>query len=187
MLLMETDEIRMIALDMTTILGNTRRPWFLVHLLKIRREAASEFFSVAPAVAEEPGLGMADYWAVQFECGLKIGFEFFHSSEGAYVYADLPCPQHVRRHLRHWHSNLQDIPREWQEPDRTAMIEQFSHQMPELLELEAYQVWRQGDDGNPIPVGVPTTKRDAECWLAELESHLHKQSYWVSRRGEAII
>jgi hypothetical protein len=177
----------MIALDLTTILGNTTRPWFLVHLLHVKREAASEFFSVAPVVAEEPGEGIADYWAVQFECGLKIGFEFFHSLEGAYVYADLPCAQHVRRHLRHWHRDLVDVSRDRQEPDRSAMIKEFSAQMPELLELEAYQVWRQGDDGNPIRVGAPTTKRDAECWLAELESHFHKQIYWVSREGRYCL
>jgi hypothetical protein len=123
---------------------------------------------------------------VQFECGLKIGFEFFHSYEGAYVYAGSPCPQHVRRHLRNWHRNLGDVPRERQEQDRNAMIEDFSQRMPELLELEAYQVWRQGDDGNPISVGVPTTRRDAECWIAELESHFHKQIYWLTRNDGAI-
>ncbi len=50
-----------------------------------------------------------------------------------------------------------------------------------LRELEAFQVWRQGDDGNQVKVGAPTTKRDADCWVAELESHHHKQIYWVSR------
>lgn len=172
----------MIPLDVTTILGNKSRPWFLVCLLSVKREEASGFFPVRPVVSNEPGLGDADYWAVQFNCGLKVAFEFFHLSEGASVYADLPCSQHVRRHFRHWDRKLVDISREMLEPDRTAMIERFSQQMPELLELEEYQVWRQGDDGNQVRVGVATTKRDAQCWVAELESHFHKQIYWVARR-----
>lgn len=173
----------MIPLDVTTILGNKARPWFLVCQLNVTRDEASKFFPVAPVASYEPGLGDADYWAVKFDCGLQVAFEFFHLSGGASVYVDLPCAQHVRRHLKYWDRRLVDIPREVQEPDRGAMIERFSQQMPELLELEAFQVWRQGDDGNRVPVGAPTTRRDAECWVAELESHFHKQIYWVSRRG----
>lgn len=171
----------MTPLDVRTILGNKTRPWFHVCRLKANRHKASEFFPVAAVVSEEPGLGEADYWVVQFDCGLKVGFEFFHLSEGASVCADLPCAQHVRRHLRHWDRDLVDVPRDMQEPARTAMIERFSRQVPELLELERYQVWRQGDDGNQMRVGIPTTKRDAECWVAELESYFHKQIYWVGR------
>lgn len=172
----------MVPLDVTTILGSKARPWFHVFQLNVTRIKAAAFFPVAAVVADEPGLGEADYWAVQFDCGLKIGFEFFHLTDNASVYAALPCAQHVRRHLRHWDRDLVEVPREMQEPDRTAMIERYSREMPELLELEDYQVWRQGDDGNPIRVGVPTTKRDAECWISNLESHFHKQIYWVTRR-----
>jgi hypothetical protein len=175
----------MIALDVTTILGNKTKPWFHVCQLNVLREDASSFFDVAPVVADEPGLGDADYWAVQFECGLELGFEFFHLSEGASVYADMPCPQHVRRHLRHWDGELVDVPPDMFAPDREAMIERFAGQNPALLELDAFQVWRQGDDGKQVKVGLPTTKRDAECWVAEFESHHHKQIYWVSRRVNA--
>ncbi|MEM7316101.1 MAG: hypothetical protein AAF497_23450, partial [Planctomycetota bacterium] len=48
----------------------------------------------------------------------------------------------------------------------------------QLANLKALQVWRQGDDGNPMPVGHPTSERAARCWAAELESHGHKQIYW---------
>lgn len=169
------------SLDVTTILGNRTKPWFSVCNLSVRREDAASFFGVAPVVAYEPGLGNADYWAIQFECGLKLAFEFFHMSEGANVLADLPCAQHVRRHLRHWEHDLADYPPETFAFDREAMIERFRKEIPALLELDAYQVWRQGDDGNQVKVGVPTTKRDADCWVAEFESHHHKQIYWVSR------
>lgn len=113
----------MIPLDVATILGNKSRPWFHVCDLKVKRGKASEFFPVAPVVADEPGSGDADYWAVQFDCGLRVAFEFFHRFEGGLVYADIPGAQHVRRHFRHWDRDLVDIPCEWTEPDRTAMIE----------------------------------------------------------------
>ena len=175
----------MVPLDFTTVLGNRTEPWFNVCQLNVPREQAASFFETPPVVAEEPGLGFADYWGVQFDCGLKVGFEFFHDAVGAIVFADLPCAQHVRRHLRHWDRELTDDPPEMYAADRNSMIERFSAANPVLLELEDFQVWRQGDDGNQVKIGVPTTKRDAECWVAEFESHLHKQIYWVEDNGEA--
>ena len=171
----------MITLDVTTILGDRTKPWFDVCQLNVQREDAALFFDVPPVVADEPGLGDADYWAVEFECGLKLSFEFFHQSGGGSVLSDLPCVQHVRRHLRHWDHELVDYPIETFAPDRNGMIERFASEIPALLELDAYQVWRQGDDGNQVKVGALTTKRDADCWVAEFESHHHKQIYWVSR------
>lgn len=171
----------MTPIDVTKILGNKTRPWFHVRQLDIDRHVAAAFFEVDPVVADEPGLGDADYWAVEFDCGLKLAFEFFHWGKGGSVLADLPCSQHARRHLRHWDSALVEVPREKQEPDRSAMIERFAADIPELLELEAFQVWRQGDDVNQVKIGLPTTKRDADCWVADFESHHHKQIYWVSR------
>lgn len=170
----------MTPLDVTTILGNKTQPWFHVCQLNLERSDARSFFQVGPVVADEPRLGDADYWAVQFDCSLKICFEFFHSSDASNVYADLPCPQHVRRHLRHWNTNLFDLPAEVTERDRAEMIDRFAVEIPALHELTKYQVWRQGDDGNEMPVGCPTTKRDADCWIRELESHGHKQIYWSS-------
>lgn len=125
-------------------------------------------------------MGLADYWVVEFDCGLRLGFEFFHLSFGGSVFADLPAPQHARRHLRHWETHLADMPPEACERDRNTMITLFESEIPELRELNSFQVWRQGDDGNSIPVGYPTTRRDADCWVQELESQVHKQSYWCS-------
>lgn len=173
-------------LDVTKILGNKTRPWFHVFELTVNRQAASKFFTVDPVVADEPGSGNADYWAVEFDCGLRVGFEFFHSYEGASVYADLPCAQHARRHLRHWDRQLIEVPSDVTELDRTSMIERFWQEIPELLDLDEYQVWRQGDDGNPVSVGFPTTRRDAECWVAELESSFHKQIYWITRLDPTV-
>lgn len=170
-------------IDVTTIIGDKTKPWFNVCHLNLRREDAASYFGVDPVVADEPGLGDADYWAIQFDCGLKLVFEFFHASEGADVLADLPCAQHARRHLQHWDQHLVDYPPDMFAMDRESMIETFREQIPALNELDQYQVWRQGDDGNRVKVGVPTTKRDAECWVAEFESHKHKQIYWASRRS----
>ncbi|PQO27771.1 hypothetical protein [Blastopirellula marina] len=169
-------------LDVTKILGSRERPMFLLAELWVNRKTARDFYGAEPVIAEEPGLGLADYWGVQFDCGMKIFFEFFHlSSECGLIYSDMPCVQHLQRHLRLWHDALQIFPEDVFELDRNSMIQRFHHVMPELLELHAYQVWRQGDDGNPMPMGDPTTRRDAQCWSAELESSMHKQIYWVSR------
>lgn len=171
----------MIQLDAKTIIGNKSRPWFFVFHLNINRNKAYQWFKIEPHVAAEEGLGDADYWALEFECGLRVAFEFFHFSNGGIVYATEPVPQHVARHLSHWKTELNESAFEFFEPERTSMIERFGSEMPELKELNSFQLWRQGDDGNKMKVGFPTSRRDAECWAAELESHKHKQIYWVSR------
>ncbi|MEL6105379.1 MAG: hypothetical protein AAFU85_05055 [Planctomycetota bacterium] len=171
----------MTPLDVTSILDDKSRPWFHVCQLNLDRTDASAFFAVDAVVADEPGLGDADYWAVKFDCGLELIFELFHFVQAGSIFADLPSAQHTHRHLRHWDSELVDVPREMQEQGRRAMIERFADDFPELLEVEGFQVWRQGDDGNQVKIGTSTTKRDADCWVAEFESHHHKQIYWVSR------
>ena len=101
--------------------------------------------------------------------------------EGGGVLATAPVPLHVERHLSHWKADLIESPSNLFEQDRTHMIERFRSEIPELQELSSFQVWRQGDDGNRMKVGFPTSKRDAECCVAKLELHKHKQNYWVSR------
>lgn len=173
----------MIILDVNKtpgMFGDRSSPWFLLFTLEVPREELHDYLQAEPVVASEPGLGDADYWAIQFNCGLKVLFEAYHDSQDVMVAADLPSVQHVARHLQHWDKHLVDESDRFVE-DHDSMIQRFASEMPELNELKSYQVWRQGDDGNQVPIGSPTTKRDAECWVAEFESHRHKQIYWVSR------
>lgn len=169
------------TLDIEPIIGTKQRPWFDVFRLDVDRATAAEWFDRQAHVAWVDGLGDADYWAVEFDCGVWIAFEFLHNGSGGSVLATEPVAQHVSRHLTHWRTKLHEFAPDALEPDRKSMIHRFNGVMPQLTELDTFQLWRQGDDGNRIRVGVPTSKRDAECWLAELESRKHKQTYWVSR------
>ncbi len=169
------------TLDVVQMFESQNLPWFDLFQLDVDRKMAAEWFNTTPHVAWVDGLGDADYWAVEFDCGLKVAFEFLHYGYSASVSANEPVSQHVERHLRHWQDKLREYPKETFERDRALMFERFAAKMPELTELHKYQLWRQGDDGNQVAIGVPTSKRDATCWQAELESHKHKQIYWVSK------
>ena len=131
------------------------------------------------------GLGDADYWAFEYPCGLRLLFEFIHpigSGMNGYanVFADLPEIGHGLRHIPfpqivHGCSTLKD---------NGAEINALLDREPwatSLATLHHFQVWRQGDDGNQMPVDTPTSERDAKCRVQELESHGHKQIYWYSR------
>lgn len=169
-------------LDMSKIIGSRDRPWFTVAEVWIDREEARAFYHAEPMIEEEPGLGLADYWGVQYDCGLRIVFEYFHHPGNCgVVSADVFCPQHVERHLRHWKKSLRIFPDEMFQIDRETMFIRFQETMPEMLKHRDHQVMRQGDDGNPMPMGNPTTNRDAQCWVTELEKSIHKQIYWVTR------
>ncbi len=174
------------SLNVVQIFDFQQLPWFHLFQLDVDRQTAAQWFCTAPYVAWVNGLGDADFWAVEFDCGLKVRFEFLHHGYPASVLANEPVVQHVQRHLRHWQNQLREYPKETFERDRAYIHERFAAKMLELTELQAYQLWRQGDDGNQVGIGVPTSKRDATCWQAELESHKHKQIYWVTRIDEAI-
>lgn len=130
------------------------------------------------------GLGDADYWAFEYPCGLRLLYEFIHPiGEGAAGYAnafgDLPEIAHGMRHLPFPKPALTPATLD----DNSREIEAYSSREPwatPLTTLHSFQVWRQGDDGNEMPVGQPTTERDARCWVEELESHGHKQIYWYT-------
>jgi hypothetical protein len=173
-------EPNMKSLDVKPFIGSKDCPWFIVFQLDVDRHVAASWFSCAPHVEWVDGLGDADYWAVEFNCGLRVTFEFLHFGNGASVFASEPVPHHVQRHLSHWREFLNEYPPETFELDRTYMIQAFAVEMPQLMKLHSYQLWRQGDDGNQVKVGFPTSLQDATCWQAELESHKHKQIYWVS-------
>jgi hypothetical protein len=52
---------------------------------------------------------------------------------------------------------------------------------PQVLSERCWEVWRQGDDGNPFLVQRDLTEHEADEWVATLESPGHKQLYWTSR------
>lgn len=104
-----------------------------------------------------------DCWAWQYPCGLKLTVEFPHAADGqGVVSADLPEIEHVLRHL--------PVPR--------SDCRILSSPAEEFESLRRFQVCRQGDDGNPFTIGQPTSERDAQCLVAQFESHGHKQLYW---------
>lgn len=172
------------TLDVKSIFGNREFPWYDLFQLEVDRQTAAKWFNAPAHVDWVDGLGDADFWVIEFDCGLKVAFEFLHHGYPASVLANEPVAQHVKRHLRHWQNELREYSPETFERDRAFVLEHYSARIPELKELHSYQLWRQGDDGNQVSVGMPTTKKDAACWQAELESHKHKQIYWVSRIGE---
>lgn len=50
-----------------------------------------------------------------------------------------------------------------------------------MPESETWTVYRQDDNGNRFTVRTFETETAAREHAAELESHGHKQHYWVSR------
>lgn len=169
------------TLDVASVISCKDFPGFVAFRLDVDRHLAARWFSCVPHVDSLGGLGDADYWAVEFDCGLKVAFEFLHHGNGCTVFATEPVPQHVERHLSHWRNELNEKPAETFERGRSHLIEKPVTEIPESTEIQAYQLWRQGDDGNQVRVGFPTSLQDAQCWQAELESHQHKQMYWISR------
>lgn len=129
------------------------------------------------------GLGDADYWAFLHPCGMRLAYEFIHplnsDSRGiANVLADLPELEHGRRHIPFPHDTI--VSAGESNAAELATLQKIEPWATALSTLAAFQVWRQGDDGNQIPVGLPTSERDAQCWVRELESHGHKQLYWYT-------
>lgn len=171
-------------LDASKILGGKERPWFDVLWLFLDRRMAADWFQHEPLVAWEDGFGEADYWAVEFDCGLKLCFEFVHLEKVGRVLATEPVPQHAKRHLGHWRDQLQEIPPETFELDRSTMIERFAATMPELMQLRSHQVWCRDRNGNPAAVGEPTSERDALCWWTVLQRTEVQKEFWVTMVSE---
>ena len=49
-----------------------------------------------------------------------------------------------------------------------------------------WTVWRQDDNGNQFPIETFPDQQTAEQLALELESHGHKQLYWVSRSDQSV-
>lgn len=155
-------------------------PAYLVEV-NVTRKAAAVLLGPPQLVDEDSGLGEADWWAFQYDCGLQIVVEFLHANDGhGIVLADSPEISHVIRHLPFPASKCSPIDDATLKNELSLLLSAYPSRTAEIEELNAFQVWRQGDDGNPFKVGDPTSERDARCWVAHLESLGHKQSYWYS-------
>ena len=98
----------------------------------------------------------------------------------ASVFADIPEIEYGLRHIPF----PQIVQSRLTLKDNEAAINALLDREPwttSLATIHHFQVWRQGDDGNQMPVAPPTSERDAKCRVQELESHGHKQIYWYSR------
>ena len=127
------------------------------------------------------GLGDTDFWAYKFACGLQIVIQFRHIREGGgIVCADSPEINHVIRHLPFSTNECKSIGDAQLRKDIDLLLTASPERQAEIDALFSYQVWRQGDDGNPFKIGEPTSERDCKCIVNHYESLHHKQTYWYS-------
>jgi hypothetical protein len=126
------------------------------------------------------GLGDADFWAFEFPCGLQCAFEFLHLSDGGRVAADAPEIAHVLRHMPFPSTVCTRIDDETFQSELKFLLRGYPDRKAQVESLHSFEVWRQGDDGNPFRVGEATSERDARCMVQHLESLGHKQLYWCS-------
>lgn len=132
------------------------------------------------------GLGEADFWGFEYCCGLQLVYERVEFLGKTRVCADAPELEHALRHMPFPRADCDVIGEAELESALSHLKERYPARRGLLDSLRSFQVWRQGDDGNPVPVGEPTSERDARCWVQQLEALGHKQLYWYSAaRGVA--
>lgn len=151
--------------------------------LQVTRSQAQDILGPPHRTDWVDGLGDADFWAFEYSCGLQVAFEFLHEDPqgGGRVVADSPETEHILRHIPFPTNACRKATEEEFRSQLAELVKWYPHRQAEIENLRAFQVWRQGDDGNRFPVGEPTSERDAKCWVAQLESLGHKQAYWYSR------
>jgi hypothetical protein len=167
------------VIDPKTMFERRDQPWFDLLEIHVDRAAFKQWINAEPVVEWVDGLGDADYWIIEFDCGLLLSFEFLHLCKGGHVRVTEPNANHAIRHLAHWRSELSVYPDDTFSREREWAFEHFSTTLPNLRLQDCAQAWRQGDDGNPMKIGYPTSELDATCLVRELESRGHKQIYWV--------
>lgn len=129
----------------------------------------------------DEGTGDADWWEFQHPCGLRLLYSVNHIDNLGAVCASLPEPEHAERHFPFRKTDYSFPGRTITDPHHDYTLNKYRATVSELNHLHEFQVWRMGDDGNEVPIGYPTSETDANCVVAELESHHHKQIYWISR------
>ena len=166
-------------IDPKTVFGRRDLPWFDLLQIHVQREEFKQWLSSEPLVEWVDGLGEADYWIIGYDCGMWLSFEFVHAYDFGRVSSSEPNANHAIRHLLHWRQDTWVYPEDSFRREREWVLEQFSLSMPQLRQQSCCQLWRQGDDGNPVAIGYPTSEMDASCFKRELEARGHKQIYWV--------
>ncbi|GAB5407565.1 MAG: hypothetical protein Aurels2KO_57960 [Aureliella sp.] len=156
-------------------------PWFWVIDVNLPRSEFEKLLGPRHVMQPEEGTGDADWWAFCYPCGLQLLYSVNHDNDLGAVCANLPEPEHVVRHIPFAKPDYSVPAQSDTAPHHEYTLRQFRETFPELNHLHGYQVWRMGDDGNEVKIGFPTSETDAECMVAEFESHKHKQIYWVSR------
>ena len=138
-----------------------------------------------PTGLHDPGdPGPMERWAFRYKCGLQLIYQLDAYNKQTVIFPDVPEIQHVALHLPFQRSRVTLIP----ESDLTEQL-QFALKMhpqrqAEFNGLTVAQVWRQGDDGNQMPVDPPTSERAAKCRIEKFQTgqYKHKQSYWYTSR-----
>jgi len=158
-------------------------PGWLIHLSKATSESLRGKLGVPHKTGWVDGLGDADFWAFEFECGLQVAIEHIHRpiNNGARVVADSPEVEHVLRHLSFLDEKHQIIPEEALADELERLVKYYPSRQAEIDSLKRWQVWRIDDNGNVFKVGEPTSERAARCWVKQLEAHPHKQMYWIAK------
>jgi hypothetical protein len=104
-----------------------------------------------------------DIWAFAFECGLEILIQWTEYIFVAEIASNERDAEHVIVHLGKDFSDL------WISPEAQPAGRRR-------------EVWRQDDNGQRVMVESFQSARAAQCFLQKLESHKHKQFYWIEAR-----
>lgn len=149
-------------------------------LINVPRKTAAEVLGPPMVTDIVDGLGDGDFWAFEYECGLQVVFQFMHHIDSGWVLADSPELDHVLRHIPFAKGDCVPIEEDVLESELKFLLSGCPERQKEIDQLQSFQVWRQGDDGNKFPIGNPTSERDARCWVQQFESLGHKQLYWYA-------
>ena len=152
--------------------------------LNVSREVAAE--RLGPPILTDwvEGLGTADFWAFEYPCGLQVAFEFLHNAGSGRVIADSPEVDHILRHIPFSEPECVWLSGAAFQSALEFVLKRRPERQHEFDSLRSFQVWRQGEDGNPFPIGDPTSERDANCRVKQFEASAHKQLYWYSRTAQ---
>lgn len=159
-------------------------PGFLIQLPNATCESLREKLGAPQTTGTVDGIGDADYWGFEFECGLQVVIEClhkFHVKIGARVVADSPEVAHVQRHLLFLPEESHPISEEDLASELKRLVQYYPNRQEEIDNLHAWQVCRIDDNGNVYKVGEPTSERDARCTVKQFEVRPHKQMYWCEK------
>lgn len=156
----------------------------IVFALDISRDSIPSVLGDPVRISEMDAQGQCDFWAFEYPCGLQVVYQFPHREPSGFVLADYPEPQHVGRHIPFAPDVCMKLDEQTLKAEQRRLLGDFPDRHRELNSLHAYQVWRQGTDGNAFRIGEATSKRDADCWVNHFESLGHHQHYWCSKISE---